>query len=469
MEKSEKLINEIISTVEKFGNGKSVPGSGCGCAYHALLDAKMILTHLKLTLKFCSNEIEVDTPVKFEGFKDIISSSFEDLSTLFQEDYVAFEKYRKLCNRIELEKNFKITESLESEQDFVLTQATKTLLKIAKICLELCEMASLVFRKGYNPAKGESGLPMNTLLANTKSCFFIARENLGNLTLNNDTKAIINDIESLNIKHNKLDIEVQKNLKSSTRKSEIKLKLNTIRISAKKREYLTYADIAEVSRSAQKILWEDYNLNSDKEETKKSPLEIFDSAVVLNLIGYQVNIHESLGQHTVNNGTFNIAGLLDRKNKFVSISQKFSPEVQRFTLAHELGHVLLNHYAENGSQIHKDRPLTKLSFGSKLSLIERQANRFASNFLMPQRLVEKKFVELFGTSKFLITEDSAFAMNRINTSKFRLECKNKIGLASILASAEYYNGTNFPSLARQFGVTNIVMAIRLIELDLFHF
>lgn len=60
-------------------------------------------------------------------------------------------------------------------------------------------------------------------------------------------------------------------------------------------------------------------------------------------------------------------------------------ERQNFTLAHELGHYFLQHLKQ-GSLIDSEESLTKNNDEK-----ECEANYFASNFLLPKKLVEKEF------------------------------------------------------------------------------
>jgi Zn-dependent peptidase ImmA (M78 family) len=57
----------------------------------------------------------------------------------------------------------------------------------------------------------------------------------------------------------------------------------------------------------------------------------------------------------------------------------------RFTVAHELGHLMLGH---PGNQ---PRPRPKREFDAPLSILESEANTFASEFLMPSELIDRKF------------------------------------------------------------------------------
>lgn len=68
---------------------------------------------------------------------------------------------------------------------------------------------------------------------------------------------------------------------------------------------------------------------------------------------------------------------------------KFNQGLNRFTIAHELGHVFLEHYSQVDSNVLLRRKMS----GAKYKRLEREADCFARNLLAPVPLV-KKMVEL---------------------------------------------------------------------------
>jgi Zn-dependent peptidase ImmA (M78 family) len=69
----------------------------------------------------------------------------------------------------------------------------------------------------------------------------------------------------------------------------------------------------------------------------------------------------------------------------VTINTNESLVRQRFTIAHELGHFALGHLSDGQPQFRD--PAANFSTGAS-SALERQANAFAAELLMPQRAVE---------------------------------------------------------------------------------
>lgn len=98
-----------------------------------------------------------------------------------------------------------------------------------------------------------------------------------------------------------------------------------------------------------------------------------------------------------------------------------------------------------------------------------QADKFAAYFLMPTNLVKKIFLEIFQMPKFVINENTALAIRAGGSGALRNKCQNRRGLARLIASADYYAGKSFNTLANIFSVSNETMAIRLEELQLVEF
>jgi Zn-dependent peptidase ImmA (M78 family) len=88
-----------------------------------------------------------------------------------------------------------------------------------------------------------------------------------------------------------------------------------------------------------------------------------------------------------------VAGILDRELQLIVVARKFSIHIRRFTLAHELGHWFLH----PGLTYHRALPM---SGGERLDrrhpLVEREANLFAAELLMPRRQVSTLFAATYG-------------------------------------------------------------------------
>lgn len=212
------------------------------------------------------------------------------------------------------------------------------------------------------------------------------------------------------------------------------------------------AQLEEFSREVQNALW-----NRRKElfgTVHLDPIAILDPALALRAHGFEVISVETLGQFASSEGAFEVAGSIDRRQRLVRISAQFSRDIQTFTLAHEFGHALLH----EGTGLHRDRALDGTSVVRHPD--EREANRFATFFLMPSKQVRRAFQERFGASSVRFDEQATFERVHKKANVRRLAARR-------LASMNQYNGASFTSLAELFRVSVEAMAIRLEELEVF--
>lgn len=191
-----------------------------------------------------------------------------------------------------------------------------------------------------------------------------------------------------------------------------------------------------------------------------NPIEVLDIRKALHLVGYDLVFESGLGNDPRTH--IEVAGLIDRDAKVVKASLQFvEPAYQRFTLAHELGHAVLH---PDAGGVHRDRPLDGVTRSREPG--EREADRFATFFVMPGKLLRECFVQRFGTECFVLSDDTAFALSRTTSDAVQKKNPTQRDVARTLASAETYNSRSFKSLAAQFGVSVGAMAIRLEELGL---
>lgn len=193
---------------------------------------------------------------------------------------------------------------------------------------------------------------------------------------------------------------------------------------------------------------------------KCSPFDILNPEYAAKELGVEFKEIESLGSYTAQGVTFEVAGIIDRKKKTISISNRFDKKVKRFTAAHEIGHYLLHEELIS----HRDKPLS----GSELKKdkIEREADYFASCFLMPRKLVIEEFKDIFGTDPLKIDETLRFALGYKNQNKFFSNKNKPLFYEKLLASASTVSGQNVIPIADRFKVSKEAMAIRLEELKL---
>lgn len=230
----------------------------------------------------------------------------------------------------------------------------------------------------------------------------------------------------------------------------------SLRNKRKGRRYL-YEHIETKATELQRLIWQHKN-EIWPQGAPKNPVDMLDPSVAFQLIGFDFDIADGLGHHLVGGRQIEVAGLIDDSTMKARTSRRFPFEVQNFTAAHELGHAILH----DARGLHRDRPLDGGSLPK--DQVETEANKFASYFLMPAKLVTQHFEQFFGTSCFVLHEDTKFALSRggVDMSK----CCTQRDLTRILAGATNYNGVRFQSLATLFRVSGEAMAIRLEELGL---
>jgi Zn-dependent peptidase ImmA (M78 family) len=114
--------------------------------------------------------------------------------------------------------------------------------------------------------------------------------------------------------------------------------------------------------------------------------------------------------------------------------------------------------------VHRDRPADGPQ--QRRDPLEREADRFATFFLMPGRLVLIRFKATFAQDRFSLTNETAFALGGLSLDEARRKYPLKRSLSRALASADRFNGSSVTPLAAQFKVSVEAMAIRLEELGL---
>lgn len=221
-----------------------------------------------------------------------------------------------------------------------------------------------------------------------------------------------------------------------------------------------FSIIEKQARCLQLQLWNTRDILW-KDSVPTNPLEILQPGVALRAIGYEIKSARAIEETSLQGNRLQIAGELDPQRKIVRISSRFPADQQAFTAAHELGHIVLNHSISNtDGTIHRDRPLPELGQISR-SPQEREADWFATCFLMPQKQVVQYFERQFRTRRFVLDDDTAFALCAKSFDAVRERCRSLRGLTLMLASANIYGGVPIAPLHKIFGVSRLAMAVRL--------
>lgn len=218
-------------------------------------------------------------------------------------------------------------------------------------------------------------------------------------------------------------------------------------------------EIESIVRDFHRYLWKNRESLWPGKDISNA-LDVLDLRKSLECFGYDYREMEGIESAVVASGRVEVEGIIDPCSKVVYISGQCPPEVKRFTAAHELAHAVLH---EMTGAVHRDRA----SDGSKISRqpMEREADRFASCFLIPEKQLRRHFEARFGRVPFMLTEESAFALG-LNIQKIEKLHAERGSLHILLADAKTYNGVSFLSLTEKFKVSKTAMAIRIRELGL---
>lgn len=162
------------------------------------------------------------------------------------------------------------------------------------------------------------------------------------------------------------------------------------------------------------------------------------------------------------------AGLMDRPTALIVAAQKFPYEWRRFTIAHEIGHWILH----PNVRYHRDRPLNGGEQANASRPPEEQVvDKFASELLMPTRVLKMYFLEMFGKPIDGRVSTSELAQDLSSIGNTSITCEDLARgsrFRSLLVANLSANrfGAYFPPIAKRFGVSRTAMAIQLENLQL---
>ena len=192
-----------------------------------------------------------------------------------------------------------------------------------------------------------------------------------------------------------------------------------------------------------------------------NPLDLIDPAKALCSRGFKVQSDPALGETWDAGMRARVAGMVDQRKRIVRIAVGLDERERRFTTAHELGHVVLH---PDMTGLHRDRAVSGPSV--RKDWREREADSFASCFIMPAKLLLQRFRVLFGTDVFRLNEDTLFGLGMGTIGQVRQRIRSQRDMALALATTGSFMGVSFEPLCVYFRVSPTTMAIRLEEVGL---
>lgn len=452
--------------LEKFGSGSHAPGSGSAAALMGIIAAKLVVTVGQLTVvKAEYQDHHANVEAACRQIKLVLVPALE---ALFQEDAEVFDKVisaRQARDKATDAREKRRLSELALEE---LRTATAIPFQIAEACLELIDHAVTVFDAGFKGARGDTGAAISSAVAGVLASVFVINLNLksfkGSYWARRQRKECDELQKIVTDKQQAAFLRVMQlraeDLASLSASDPDPFALVT-KLSAEPKKRYTRQDIDIRVNAIQALVWRKREEIWIDSNLPSNPVELLNPDVALRLLGYTYQEAETLGTFPSKSGTFEVAGLLEAQSGKVTISAQMKPSVRHFTAAHELGHVVLHPHLKVA---HRDRPLDGSIFAREL--IEQEADKFASSYLMPSRLLKARFAAIFGREAFFLSDETAFALFGTGLAEARLKNRSIRDLSRSLARAKLFNGQQIVPLADQFIVSVEAMAIRLEELKL---
>lgn len=452
---------------KKFGKGNHKPGSGSAAAFQGMLSSHLTVTVISLTLDSDRIKYYLESKEQLNKYKkrleDLIIPGLEEL---FEDDSIQFDKVIKL--RELRDKTLESVQKNSYEQKHLkqLKVATEIPIEIAKLCIEVSEIASFVFTNGFQAARGDTCVAQSNSLAAVLGCISIIDLNLLSFMSDSWTKEKRDQIDGLTESYFRLNQSSQNNFfklqKERSKRHLLQEEISGLVEKIKGKNTLKDIEIENLTRKIQNLVWK--NKSYLWRKPPESPLEMLKPSIVFKkLLGYQYCDEDYIVSKKDDIKV--TEGVIDQPSKVVYISRNFKKEERNFTAAHELGHAILHSQAI----IHRDRPLDGSRKTNLKDPLEYQADKFATYFLIPKNQLREVFAQWFGVSRFTLNEDNCFKHFNVSPTVLRKQTKTLRGLALKLASLEKQNNGRYVSLSNIFKVSKTAMARRLEELDLLEF
>ena len=450
--------------LDKFGAGGHKPGSGSAAALHGLLSCALCKTVISLTLE---KPEYAGAHARLREIQALISGAVEPaLYEAFTEDAVQFDKVISLRRRRDEEHDPARRWRLARAALDALRTSCEIPLRIAEECLGLGAHALTVFDTGFKHARGDSEVAIDSALSGATGAVSIVYLNLQSYRGDSAAQELLRRAEGLEGRARLLSIQLQTRIAELKAEAQaanegFRINIDVLRDRRRTGGPYTAAEVESVARNVQNEIW----LN--RAEVWSDPgavdeLGVVDVQTAFELLGYTFDTADSLGMITEDDTGHEVAGYINKAERYAAVSGRFPLTVRNFTGAHELGHALLH----GANEQFRDRGLDGALIRGPRSQVELEADKFAACFLMPEQLVRAAFAGAFGADRFVVSNASAFALGAGNVPQLLRESPTVRDLSLRLAKAGMFDGAAMTPIADLFRVSYEAMAIRLEELGL---
>lgn len=170
--------NELL---EKFGQGRHIPGSGSAAAFSGLLAIELMKTVCKLTINRKEDRY-VAVRREFTIILEMLENeSKPKLIELFNNDITTFNEvsqYRIQRDKAKAENDEREQRRMSRLVADRLKDATEIPLDIARECLALIDYGFTIFDRGFQSARGDSGVAISNLLSAVSGGLFVTLINI---------------------------------------------------------------------------------------------------------------------------------------------------------------------------------------------------------------------------------------------------------------------------------------------------
>lgn len=187
-----------------------------------------------------------------------------------------------------------------------------------------------------------------------------------------------------------------------------------------------------------------------------TPMDVCDPWVAAQYLGFEVQ--EGWLSSTGTKKGFELGGFINRPARVIAISDEQKPRTKLFTLAHEVGHLLMH----PGLHHHREMPMHGLTEPyAPADPKERQANHFAGCFLVPEKQLRRAFLACFGVERLKLTDTVAWELLGPSYASLMNSPNPLPAFERVVAQARRFGGRHFDALYDLFQVSPTTMAIRL--------